>query len=55
MKNTEDMISKIEKAFKSQLANLYQSDIIDTDAEIKVFGQMLNAEGFDDIKDFNIK
>lgn len=55
MKNTEDMISKIEKAFKAQLANLYQSDIIDTDAEIKVFGQMLNAEGFDDIKDFNIK
>ena len=55
MKNTEDMISKIEKAFKAQLANVYQSDIIDTDAEIKVFGQMLNAEGFDDIKDFNIK
>ena len=55
MKNTEDMISKIEKAFKAQLANLGQSDIIDTDAEMKLFGQMLNAEGFDDIKDFNIK
>lgn len=55
MKNTENMISKIKNAFKSQLANLYQSDIIDTDAEIKVFDQMLNAEGFNDINDFDIK
>lgn len=55
MKNTENMISKIEKAFKVQLANLYQSDIIDTDAEIKVFDQMLNAEGFNGIDDFDIK
>lgn len=46
MKKTEDMISKIEKSFKVQLANLYQSDILDTDAEIKVFEQMLNSEGF---------
>ena len=55
MKNTEDMISKIEKAFKAQLANLYKSDIIDTDAEIKVFEQMLNTEGFNSIDDFDIK
>lgn len=55
MKNTENMISKIEKAFKAQLANLYQTDIIDTDAEIKVFDQMLNAEGFNGIDDFDIK
>lgn len=55
MKNTENMISKIEKAFKVQLANLYQSDMIDTDAEIKVFDQMLNAEGFNGIDDFDIK
>lgn len=46
MKKTEEMIAKIEKAFKVQLANLYQSDILDTDAEIKVFEQMLNSEGF---------
>lgn len=55
MKNTQDMVSKIEKAFKAQLANLYQSDIIDTDAEIKVFEQMLNSDGFNDIEDFDIK
>ncbi len=55
MKKTEDMISKIEKSFKMQLSNLYQSDIIDTDAEIKVFEQMLNADGFSDINNFEIK
>lgn len=55
MKKTEDMISKIKKSFKVQLSNLYQSDIIDTDAEIKVFEQMLNADGFSNMNDFNIK
>lgn len=55
MKKTEDMIAKIEKSFKVQLSNLYQSDIIDTDAEIKVFEKMLNADGFNDINDFDIK
>ncbi len=55
MKNTKDMISKIKKSFKVQLANLYQSDIMDTDAEIKVFEQMLNSDGFNDINDFDIK
>lgn len=55
MKKTENMIAKIEKSFKVQLSNLYQSDIIDTDAEIKVFEQMLNADGFNDINDFDIK
>lgn len=55
MRKTEDMIAKIEKSFKVQLSNLYQSDIIDTDAEIKVFEKMLNADGFSDINDFDIK
>lgn len=55
MKKTEDMISKIEKSFKVQLSNLYEADIIDTDAEMKVFEQMLRADGFNDMDDFNIK
>lgn len=55
MKKTEDMISKIKKSFKLQLSNLYQSDIIDTDAEIKVFEQLLNTDGFGDINNFEIK
>jgi len=52
MKKTQEMISKINKSFKTQLSNLYQADIIDTDAEMKVFESMLNSEGFD-ISDFN--
>lgn len=55
MKSTEAIISKINKSFKIQLSNLYQSDIIDTDAEIKVFESMLNSDGFSNIDDFNIK
>jgi 5-bromo-4-chloroindolyl phosphate hydrolysis protein len=55
MKSTENMVSKINKSFKVQLSNLYQSDMIDTDAEMKVFESMLNSEGFNDIDDFNIK
>ena len=54
MKSTENMIEKIEKSFKEQLSKLYQADIIDTDAEMKVFDAMLSSEGFDNINDFKI-
>ena len=52
MKQAEDMIEKINNAFKNQLSNLYQSDIVDTDAEMKVFDSMLKADGYDDSNDF---
>ena len=55
MKSTKDIINKINKSFKVQLSNLYQSDIIDTDAEIKVFETMLNSDGFSNLDDFDIK
>lgn len=55
MESTQNMIKKINDAFKKQLSNLYQSDMIDTDAEMKVFDSMLKADGFDQNKDFNIK
>ena len=55
MKSTKDIIEKINKSFKVQLSNLYQSDIIDTDAEIKVFETMLNSDGFSNLDDFDIK
>lgn len=55
MESTEKMIEKINESFKMQLANLYQVDIIDTDAEMKVFESLLKAEGFSDVNDFNIK
>ena len=46
LRQTEDMISKINAAFKNQLSSLYQSDMVDTDAEMKVFKSMLEADGY---------
>ncbi len=50
MKNTKNIIAKIKESFKTDLSRLYESEIIDTEAEIKVFEKMLNSEGFDNIK-----
>lgn len=55
MGNAEKMIQKINEAFKKQLSNLYQSDMIDTDAEMKVFDTMLKSDGYDPENDFEIK
>ena len=55
MLQTENMIEKINSAFKNQLSNLYQSSIVDTDAEMKVFESMLEADGYDTTNDFKIK
>lgn len=52
MMQTKNMMEKINDAFKNQLANLYQSDIVDTDAEMKVFDSMLKADGYDTSNDF---
>ena len=52
MKQTQEMIAKINNAFSSQLSNLYQSDIVDTGAEMKVFDSMLKADGYDTSNDF---
>ena len=55
METTEQMVVKIKKAFEEQLAKLYQTDIVDTDAEMKVFESMLNAESFNTTDHFNLK
>ena len=55
MKSTKNMLKKINEAFKKQLSNLYQSDMIDTDAEMKVFEHMLKSDGYDIDNDFDIK
>ena len=41
------MIKKINNAFKNQLSNLYQSDMLDVNVEIKVLNSMLKADGLD--------
>ena len=53
MKSVRDMIAKIKEAFHEQLNNMYQAEIIDTDAELKVFEEMLKYDGF--LGDINIK
>lgn len=47
MLKTRKMVSKIKVAFNEQLAHLYQEDMIDTDAEMKVFDTMIKSDGFD--------
>ena len=54
MDKTEKMLEKIEIAFKSQLNNLYKSDMMDTDAEMKVFDTMLKSDGISGEQDFKI-
>lgn len=53
MKQAENMLAKINVAFKNQLSNLYQSEMVDTDAEMKVFDAMLKTDGYDTTSDFN--
>ena len=36
------------KSFQKILSSLYQEDIVDADAEMKVFNSMLKADGLDD-------
>ena len=55
MNNTRNMIVKIKTAFEVQLSNLYQAEMLDTDAEIKVFETMLKTDGFTEMSDFEIK
>lgn len=55
MQSVQEMIEKIKSAFQSQLEHLYQTEMIDTDAEIKVFESMLKMDGFTDDTDFNLK
>ena len=54
MESVEEMIAKIKKAFEEQLSNIYQTEMIDTDAELKVFESMLKSDGFIDNIDFDI-
>ena len=41
----EKVIKDTNKAFKTILSHLYQKDIIDTDADMKVYELMLKADG----------
>ena len=47
MNQARNLISEVQKAYKKQLASMYQSEIVDTDAEMKVLDMMLKSEGLD--------
>ena len=45
MQMADKMISDTNKAFESILSSLYQKDIMDADADMKVYNLMLKADG----------
>lgn len=45
MKKADKMIKDTKKAFDSILSDLYQKDIIDADADMKVYEMMMKADG----------
>ncbi len=48
MKKADNMIYDTSKAFKSILSSLYSRDILDADADMKVYDMMLKADGIVD-------
>ena len=52
--STNKMIDEINKAYQKILEDLYRKDIVDMDAEMKVFDSLLKADGFNDA-DFQVK
>ena len=55
MNSIEEKMVTTKIAFEKLLSTLYQSDMVDTDAEIKVFESMLKMDGYMDERDFDIK
>ena len=48
MESSKKMIKEAKESFEKMLSNLYQEDIVDADAEMKVFNQLLKADGYND-------
>ena len=48
IQSTNKMINEINKSYKKILERLYQAEIVDMDAEMKVFNSLLKADGFRD-------
>lgn len=46
--STNQMVKEINKSYKKILNNLYKKEIVDMDAEMKVFNSLLKADGFND-------
>lgn len=48
LESTNEMVCEINKTYKKILSNLYKRDILDMDAEMKVFNSLLKSDGFND-------
>jgi 5-bromo-4-chloroindolyl phosphate hydrolysis protein len=48
MADSKKIIKDTNKAFKKILDSLYQSDILNGDAEMKVYNSILKSDGYDD-------
>ncbi len=48
MADSKTIIKDTNKAFKKILNSLYQSDILNADAEMKVYNSILKADGYED-------
>jgi hypothetical protein len=48
MERVERMLGRVKTACEAQLNNMYDLDIIDTNADIKVFETMLKTDGLVD-------
>ena len=46
------MIEETKNAFDTILSSLYQSDLMDADADMKVYDSMLKADGYDTSSEF---
>lgn len=51
MHKIEDMLSKIQTAFRKQLDALFASDVVDITADIAVMDQMMKSQGLTDEKE----
>lgn len=54
MKKVETMLVRVKEACESQLNNMYETDLVSTNADIKVFETMLKTDGLVD-DNMNIK
>ncbi len=50
LNHTKNIVKKLNVEFKKELGKLFEREIIDAEAEVKVLEKMLNSEGFDEIK-----
>ncbi len=53
MSSVENTISNINQAFVKELNNVYQNEIVDTDADLKVIKTMLKSDGL--LEDVNLE